>query len=359
MLAQETTDDAGPRRSPSSGTAHAPRLGRGGLRARRWPDRRDRADARRPARGRHRRLHLEAAAPRPRPARAPRPSNACSTLVPRGPARRTTARKEPDMAEHPLRHLGRRRQRPARPRHRRRAEAPRPPRPRSSGHAAPGADGRRARAATFVAYPTARAVHLDGDANSPVALLAMFGDRDGRATSSPRLDRAPGRPRRRRLPAVRRDGRAARRRARRYVVLEHLYDGYLRGGWLKGPIGSGHAAASGCTRRARWTRAAARAGRPPSPSSTRRRRGPPANVVHTGPVVTGGPARRRTAADRAGQPEHLQRSRAWRTACRPSSTPSPACRRAGRSSPPAPWSTRADLRRRPTPRCTAWCPTPR
>ncbi|MEA2279546.1 MAG: hypothetical protein QOK21_153 [Solirubrobacteraceae bacterium] len=30
---------------------------------------------------------------------------------------------------------------------------------------------------------------------------------------------------------------AARRAARPYVVLEHLYDGYLRGPWLKGPMG--------------------------------------------------------------------------------------------------------------------------
>ena len=62
-----------------------------------------------------------------------------------------------------------------------------------------------------------------------------------------RARRAARRRRRGRLPAVRRDGRAAPAPGRRYVVLEHLYDAYLRGGWLRGPMGWG-CGSSGCTR---------------------------------------------------------------------------------------------------------------
>ncbi|WP_202879347.1 glycosyltransferase [Nocardioides cynanchi] len=76
------------------------------------------------------------------------------------------------------------------------------------------------------------------DANSPLALVAMFGDRGlGRDVLAALADR----------PAdvvvvdcllfgVMAELRAA---GTPYVVLEHLYDAYLRGGWLKGPMGLG------------------------------------------------------------------------------------------------------------------------
>lgn len=76
------------------------------------------------------------------------------------------------------------------------------------------------------------------DVNSPVALVAMFGDRGlGRDVLEALADR----------PAdvvvvdcllfgVMAD---LSRAGRPYVVLEHLYDAYLTGGWMKGPMGLG------------------------------------------------------------------------------------------------------------------------
>ncbi len=76
------------------------------------------------------------------------------------------------------------------------------------------------------------------DHNSPLALVAMFGDRGlGRDVLEALADH----------PAdvvvvdcllfgVMAELRAA---GTPYVVLEHLYDAYLRGGWLKGPMGLG------------------------------------------------------------------------------------------------------------------------
>ena len=76
------------------------------------------------------------------------------------------------------------------------------------------------------------------DANSPLALASMFGDRGlGRDVLAALADR----------PAdvvvvdcllfgVMAELRAA---GTPYVVLEHLYDAYLRGSWLKGPMGLG------------------------------------------------------------------------------------------------------------------------
>jgi UDP:flavonoid glycosyltransferase YjiC (YdhE family) len=76
------------------------------------------------------------------------------------------------------------------------------------------------------------------DTNSPLALIAMFGDRGlGRDVLAALADR----------PAdvvvvdcllfgVMAELRAA---GTPYVVLEHLYDAYLRGGWMKGPMGLG------------------------------------------------------------------------------------------------------------------------
>jgi UDP:flavonoid glycosyltransferase YjiC (YdhE family) len=76
------------------------------------------------------------------------------------------------------------------------------------------------------------------ESNSPAALVAMFGDRGlGRDVLAALADR----------PAdvvvvdcllfgVMAELRAA---GTPYVVLEHLYDGYLRGGWMRGPMGLG------------------------------------------------------------------------------------------------------------------------
>jgi UDP:flavonoid glycosyltransferase YjiC (YdhE family) len=76
------------------------------------------------------------------------------------------------------------------------------------------------------------------DANSPLALVAMFGDRGlGRDV----LDALADRP----ADVVVVDcllfGVMAELRAagRPYAVLEHLYDAYLTGGWMKGPMGLG------------------------------------------------------------------------------------------------------------------------
>ena len=76
------------------------------------------------------------------------------------------------------------------------------------------------------------------DANSPPALVATFGDRGlGRDVLDALADRD--------ADVVVVDcmlfGVMAelRRVGRRYVVLEHLYDAYLTGGWMKGPMGLG------------------------------------------------------------------------------------------------------------------------
>jgi UDP:flavonoid glycosyltransferase YjiC (YdhE family) len=76
------------------------------------------------------------------------------------------------------------------------------------------------------------------ETNSPVALVAMFGDRGlGRDV----LDALADRP----ADVVVVDcllfGVMAELRAAGtpYVVLEHLYDGYLRGAWMRGPMGLG------------------------------------------------------------------------------------------------------------------------
>ena len=79
---------------------------------------------------RHRRLHLEAAAPRPRATREPRPRTQMKKLVRAVLDQRR--RRDTVMSRAPVRHLGRRRQRPAGPRHRRRAQGTWPPRSGSS-----------------------------------------------------------------------------------------------------------------------------------------------------------------------------------------------------------------------------------
>lgn len=77
---------------------------------------------------------------------------------------------------------------------------------------------------------------------------------------------------------------AAARADLTYVVLEHLFDGYLRGRWLHGPIGL-WARVHGLRPRRRWEAAAlALAATSPDldPASERRK---PANLRWTGPVL--------------------------------------------------------------------------
>jgi UDP:flavonoid glycosyltransferase YjiC (YdhE family) len=94
-------------------------------------------------------------------------------------------------------------------------------------------------AAGFDVAPTREARAFSAlDSNSPLALVAMFGDRGlGRDVLAALADR----------PAdvvvvdcllfgVMAELREA---GTPYVVLEHLYDAYLRGGWMKGPMGLG------------------------------------------------------------------------------------------------------------------------
>jgi UDP:flavonoid glycosyltransferase YjiC (YdhE family) len=94
-------------------------------------------------------------------------------------------------------------------------------------------------AAGFEVAPSRRARAFSAlEKNSPLALAAMFGDRGlGRDALAALADR----------PAdvvvvdcllfgVMAELREA---GTPYVVLEHLYDAYLRGGWMKGPMGLG------------------------------------------------------------------------------------------------------------------------
>jgi UDP:flavonoid glycosyltransferase YjiC (YdhE family) len=76
------------------------------------------------------------------------------------------------------------------------------------------------------------------DRNSPLALVAMFGDRGlGRDA----LDALADRPAEIVVVDCLLFGvmDALRTAGQPYVVLEHLYDAYLRGGWMKGPMGLG------------------------------------------------------------------------------------------------------------------------
>lgn len=91
------------------------------------------------------------------------------------------------------------------------------------------------------------------DSNSPAALIAMFGDRGlGRDALEALADRD--------ADVIVVDCLLfgvmdeLTRAGRRYVVLEHLYDAYLTGGWMKGPMGLGMRA-----KRLRPTRALAAA----------------------------------------------------------------------------------------------------
>jgi UDP:flavonoid glycosyltransferase YjiC (YdhE family) len=94
-------------------------------------------------------------------------------------------------------------------------------------------------AAGFEVAPTRHAREFSAlDNNSPLALVAAFGDRGlGRDVLEALADRPAdvvvvdcllfG------VMAELRDADMS------YVVLEHLYDAYLRGGWMKGPMGLG------------------------------------------------------------------------------------------------------------------------
>lgn len=94
-------------------------------------------------------------------------------------------------------------------------------------------------AAGFEVAPTRHAREFSAlDSNSPLALVAMFGDRGlGRDVLGALADRPAD------LVVV--DCLlfgvmdALRTAGQPYVVLEHLYDAYLRGPWMNGPMGLG------------------------------------------------------------------------------------------------------------------------
>jgi len=94
-------------------------------------------------------------------------------------------------------------------------------------------------AAGFEVAPSRQARPFSAlDRNSPLALVAMFGDRGlGRDV----LDALADRPADLVVVDCLLYGVMAELRAAGtpYVVLEHLYDAYLRGGWMKGPMGLG------------------------------------------------------------------------------------------------------------------------
>ena len=139
----------------------------------------------------------------------------------------------------------------------------------------------------FTAYPSARSFSSAAN-NSPVALVAMFGDRSMGRDVLAELARQPAD-----LVVV--DcmlfgAMAALADAGTpYVVLEHLYDAYLTGGWLRGPMGLGmrikRIPARALLDRARLRLVASLAELDPGS-----RRDQPDNVVYSGPVVTGVPA---------------------------------------------------------------------
>ena len=94
-------------------------------------------------------------------------------------------------------------------------------------------------AAGFEVAPSRQARPFSAlDRSSPLALVAMFGDRGlGRDV----LDALADRPADLVVVDCLLYGVMAELRAAGtpYVVLEHLYDAYLRGGWMKGPMGLG------------------------------------------------------------------------------------------------------------------------
>ena len=80
--------------------------------------------------------------------------------------------------------------------------------------------------------------------------------------------------------------RACATSGQRFVSLEHLFDGYLRGSWLHGPMGT-VGRLRGLRPATTWDQAArCLAVSPPSLDPGARRRGTPANVRFVGPAVT-------------------------------------------------------------------------
>ncbi|GAA3825802.1 glycosyltransferase [Nocardioides panacisoli] len=139
----------------------------------------------------------------------------------------------------------------------------------------------------FTAYTRARPF-ASVEKNSLLAHIKMFGDRGMGADVLAELDRRPAD-----LVVVDCMAfgviHAIERAGIRYVLLEHLYDEYFSAKWLKGPIGLGVRAQRLAPQRG-LDAAALRlvASAPELDPAGRRDR--PANMVHTGPVVTGTPA---------------------------------------------------------------------
>ena len=131
------------------------------------------------------------------------------------------------MSRHPLRHLGRRRQRPARPRHRRRAASAAATPSAFLGHARQREASARRASRSRATRP--RTAVLGADEQLPARRdRARSGTAASAATSLAELRRRPA-------DVVVVDcmlfgamARAATTPGCRYVVLEHLYDAYLR-----------------------------------------------------------------------------------------------------------------------------------
>jgi UDP:flavonoid glycosyltransferase YjiC (YdhE family) len=139
----------------------------------------------------------------------------------------------------------------------------------------------------FDPFATARPFAASAS-NSPMAVIGMFGDRAMGADVVAELDRDPAD-----LVVV--DCllfgvmEALARRGTPYVVLEHLFDGYLRGPWLHGPIGLGlrlkRLNPTALLTTAQRCLVATLEDLDPGAE-----RAAPANRVHTGPFVSAAPA---------------------------------------------------------------------
>ncbi len=134
----------------------------------------------------------------------------------------------------------------------------------------------------FHAYPTARPFSSI-EVNSPARMIALFTDKRLGADAVAEARRSP-------TDVVLVDclltgaAKACADADLTYVVLEHLFDAYLRGGWLQGPMGL-VSRLKGLRPVTTWNRAARALVVAPAdldPSGARRR---PANLTHTGPVL--------------------------------------------------------------------------
>ena len=294
MLAQESSDPQVAELTRRGRAMHRT-LGEGGVRAVRRPPR----PPHRPAGRGDRRLHVEVAAPRP-----PLLPGTDRTAHPSHGRRRSSkapGSKENHHEQRSLRHVGRRRQRPSRPRHRRRAAAARPPGP-GDGAPGPARAGRRAWGST-----SRRSTRPDPSRRPtparPSTTWRVFGDRAMGRDVVEELRREPaalvvvdcilfGA-----MEAVAAEGVP-------YVVLEHMYDAYLVRRWLRGPMGLGMAVKRIPARRL-LTACGRAAGRlRPGARSRGQRPATGQSPLHRsrGGWCPGG-ARR---ADRAGQSQHGQ-----------------------------------------------------